>query len=335
MKRLSLLAAAITTATLSLPASALNIVLTNDDSWNTDNIQVLFTKLTQAGHSVLMSAPCTGQSGKGGAVFFMKPVNVDRGQVADNKVCVGDTDETVPFKQFVEGTPVMAALYGIDVLAQEKWSKAPDLVISGPNEGNNLGYLTNNSGTLGAANIAIAKGIPAIAVSAYDNDATKAVLVADVVVELVAELVKNQQAGEPLLPQFTGLNVNTPNDMSQHLGYAFSHVGWNSGGTNVKFSADLSEEALVMGYIAQSILAQGYATTMEEAMAIAKAQYAGKAGVAVDQGAAQGAALDDSATSEGALLQQGYITISTIEANVQASRAKTALTQVKLSGLVK
>lgn len=335
MKRLSLLAAAVASATLSLPASALNIVLTNDDSWSTDNIQVLFTKLTQAGHSVLMSAPCTGQSGKGGAIFFMKPVNVDRSQVAENKVCVGDTDETVAFKQFVEGTPVMAALYGIDVLAQEKWSKAPDLVISGPNEGNNLGYLTNNSGTLGAANIAIAKGIPAIAVSAYDSDAAKAALVADVVVELVAELVKKQVPGEPLLPKFTGLNVNTPNDMSQNLGYAFTQVGWNSGGTHVRFSADLSTESLAMGYIAQGILAQGYASTIEEAMVIAKAQYAGKAGVAVDQGDATGAALDASPISEGAMLQQGYITISTIEANVQASRAKTALMEVNLSGLLK
>lgn len=44
---------------------------------------------------------------------------------------------------------------------------------------------------------------------------------------------------------------------------------------------------------------------------------------------------DESELSEGVLLEQGYITISTIEANVQASRAKAAVTQIKLNNLVK
>ncbi|MDQ9092094.1 5'/3'-nucleotidase SurE [Pseudoalteromonas haloplanktis] len=333
MKTYSLLAAAITAATLSMPASALNIVLTNDDSWSTGNIQTLFTKLTEAGHSVVMSAPCTGQSGKGGAIHFMKPVNVDRSKVEQNQVCIGDTDETVAFSDFVEGTPVMAALYGVDVLAQEKWGQLPDLVISGPNEGNNLGYMTNNSGTLGAANVVIARGIPAIAVSAYDADEAKAPLVANVVVELVDELVKNQQPNQPLLPKFTGLNVNTPEDMSNHQGYKFSQVGWNTGGLEVKFAGDMSQDQLAMGYVAQGILAQGYAATFEEAYAIAQAQYTGKSGVSIAQD--QGLVNDENELSEGVLIEQGYITISTIEANVQASRAKTALSQIKLNNLIK
>ena len=333
MKTYSLLAAAIAAATLSMPASALNIVLTNDDSWSTGNIQTLFAKLTEAGHSVVMSAPCTGQSGKGGAIHFMEPVNVDRSKVEQNQVCVGDTDESVAFSDFVEGTPVMAALYGIDVLAQEKWGQFPDLVISGPNEGNNLGYMTNNSGTLGAANVVIARGIPAIAVSAFDADETKAPMVADVIVKIVSELVTNQQANQPLLPKFTGLNVNTPEDMSNHLGYKFSQVGWNAGGLEVKFAGDMSQDQLVMAYVAQGILAKGYAATYEQALAMAQAQYQGKAGVSIARD--QGLVDDESELSEGVLLEQGYITISTIEANVQASRAKAAVTQIKLNNLVK
>ncbi|WP_041523653.1 5'/3'-nucleotidase SurE [Gilvimarinus agarilyticus] len=331
MKLHTLITSAITAASLSLPASALNIVLTNDDSWATDNIQVLFTELKAAGHDVVMAAPCTGQSGKGGAIHFMEAVNVDRSQVDQGQVCVGDTDESVPFDEFVEGTPVMAALYGIDVLANETWGHAPDVLISGPNEGNNLGYLTNNSGTLGAANIAIARGIPAIAVSAADGDADKAVLVAAAVNQLLAELEANRAEGEPLLPKFTGLNVNTPANMVNHQGFKFANVGWNSGGIEVQFTDDLSQNTTAMGYVAQGVIAAGYASTMEEAMAIAQAQYSGKAGVGIALDA--GLVDDNHETSEGVLLGQDYITISTIEANVQASRAKTALTEIKLNGL--
>ena len=122
--------------------------LTNDDGWNTQNINNLKSALEDAGHNVIMSAPCTGQSGKGGAISFMKPVNVDESKASSQEFCVGDTDTTQPFEDYVEGTPAMAVLYGIDVAAQSVWEKAPDLVISGPNEGNNLGYMNNNSGHL-------------------------------------------------------------------------------------------------------------------------------------------------------------------------------------------
>ncbi|MCE7630700.1 acid phosphatase, partial [Vibrio fluvialis] len=68
--------------TLSNPSFALNILLTNDDSWETTNIQVMKSTLEAAGHDVIMSAPCTGQSGKGGAMTFLKPVSVDETQSA-------------------------------------------------------------------------------------------------------------------------------------------------------------------------------------------------------------------------------------------------------------
>lgn len=327
-----LLISALALAAVSQQAAALNIVLTNDDSWSTDNIQVLFTQLQAAGHNVIMSTPCTGQSGKGGAISFMKSVSIDRSQISAQKACVGDTDTTVAFKNYVEGTPVMAALYGIDVLANEIWGSAPDLVISGPNEGNNLGYMTNNSGTLGAANVAIARGVPAIAVSASTSDAANTAKVADVVVKLVAELEAQRATGEKLLPSFTGLNVNTPADMSNVAGYRFSQVGWNAGGYDVKFVGDLSTDSTTMGYVAQALLKAGYATTYEAALAMAQAQYAGKGGISF---ARDGSLVKDTdAQSEGVLLAQGYITISTIQANVQASRAKDAVTRLKLHSLL-
>jgi 5'-nucleotidase len=62
---------AFTLATLSallLPASGLNILLGNDDSFAAANIREFYKALKAAGHKVLMVAPVVNQSGKGGTV---------------------------------------------------------------------------------------------------------------------------------------------------------------------------------------------------------------------------------------------------------------------------
>ncbi|WP_264923527.1 5'/3'-nucleotidase SurE [Vibrio gangliei] len=80
-----LTATLLSSAMLSPSAMALNIVLTNDDSWRTQNIQNLKSALESAGHSVVMSAPCGPQSGKGGSMIFMKSVPVD--DTRSSKIC--------------------------------------------------------------------------------------------------------------------------------------------------------------------------------------------------------------------------------------------------------
>ncbi|WP_422412249.1 MULTISPECIES: 5'/3'-nucleotidase SurE [unclassified Endozoicomonas] len=317
---------------VSAQANALNIVLSNDDSWSTTNIQTLHIALKAAGHDVIMSAPCTGQSGKGGAIHFMKSVSVDRTQIDNDQVCVGDTDTSVAFEEYVEGTPAMAALYGIDVFANERWGKQPDLVISGPNEGNNVGFSTNMSGTLGATNAAIARGIPAIAVSAYDGEAEKAPHVANVVIELLDKLVSQTKDGAPILPKFTGLNVNIPEDPANHRGFKDTQVGWNAGHDNmiVKFTDDLSSSDMLMGYVAMELIENDPSLTMEEAMSIAKELYKDKAGISMDSDADYA---DQSENSEGIAVGQGYVTISTIQANVQGSVAKSEWVRYMLNEL--
>lgn len=314
-------------------AAALNIVLTNDDGWDTENVRVLKEKLLEAGHDVILSAPCTQQSGKGGAINFLQPVNVDVSKASDDVYCVGDVDGDKNFDDYVEGTPVMAALYGIDVAAQNKWSAYPDLLISGPNEGNNVGFLNNNSGTLGAAMVALARGIPAIAVSGDSNsgsDSSQAPKIADIVVNIVDILVSKQKDGEPLLEQFTGLNINTPADLDNHLGYKFTDVGWNGGGIELKMSGDMSQDPIAMGYIAQGIYASGYVSTFEQAYALAQMEYAGQTGISFSMGDSG----DDSSSSEGVAVKEGFITISTIDGNVQASSKKVGHTKSKLNSLI-
>ncbi|MBD1573493.1 acid phosphatase [Vibrio sp. S17_S38] len=314
--------------TLAPSALALNIVLTNDDSWDTQNIKNMKSALEAAGHDVIMSAPCGPQSGKGGSMVMMKAVTVN--ERGTDEFCVGDTDTTKIYEDYVEGTPVMAALYGIDVAAQKKWGTKPDLVISGPNEGNNLGYMNNNSGTLGAAMISLSRGVPAIAVSggmstASDDEQSK--LSAQVVVDIVTQLVNTQKPDQPLLPAYTGLNVNTPEDMKTNLGYKYTDVGWNSGGTELTFSSDLGADSLFSGYAIGSMVSAGM--TQEQAESAFHAGFDGKIGLS----ASMGDAGDSDDNSEGVAVQQGYITISTIDGNIQASRAKVALTEQRLVGL--
>src|SRR3546814_20358851 len=95
----------------------------------------------------------------------------------------------------------MATLYGLDVVAAQRWKAPPDLVISGPNEGANTGSVIAGSGTFNNAVFAVNRGIPAIAVSyagvagrSYTRlaDGEPEYRIADQVVKPVAQLDANK-----------------------------------------------------------------------------------------------------------------------------------------------
>ena len=228
------IATAILLALAPLAASAgdpLRIVLTNDDGFETPNIQALFTALVEAGHDVIMSAPYVGQSGQSGALDFLDPIlptsePSEGGLLPAGSFGIGETT-IAPDQYYVAGRPVAAVLYGIDVLAQEKWGTKPDLVLSGPNEGNNVGHINNHSGTVAAAIAALNKGIPAIAFSADSEEAEEAEIVAELAIQLIDEITKR---GRVRLPAFTGLNVNFPpmdaaTQTAHDFGFKLTKVG--------------------------------------------------------------------------------------------------------------
>ena len=71
---------------------------------------------------------------------------------------------TVIITGYFNGTPAAAAAWGLDVIAPIHFGKpgneSVDLVVSGPNEGWNLGpFLSTLSGTLGAAYFAVERGV--------------------------------------------------------------------------------------------------------------------------------------------------------------------------------
>ncbi|MCA0241605.1 MAG: 5'/3'-nucleotidase SurE [Proteobacteria bacterium] len=209
------------------PARALNILMCNDDGLSAANARALKQRLVAAGHSVVLSAPADNQSGTGGAISFLRAVppltGKERGAVdlglAAGAPGVGQAGDDADV-HYVNGSPVMACLYGLDIVAQRKWKAAPDLVISGPNEGNNTGMVNVSSGTFSNMMYAVNRGLPALAVSHASGRQVKwqadlpathpAFEVADIAVRLVAALDAGRRPGSPLLPRGVGLNVNVP-----------------------------------------------------------------------------------------------------------------------------
>ena len=82
----------------------------------------------------------------------------------------------------VEGFPADTIRYALDDLGIE-----PDLVVSGINEGQNLGPVVEISGTVGAARATVARGIPALASSAGKGAAPDYESVAEVVLDWITE----------------------------------------------------------------------------------------------------------------------------------------------------
>ncbi|MDH3428371.1 MAG: 5'/3'-nucleotidase SurE [Gammaproteobacteria bacterium] len=200
----SLAAPGCATQQVSSETTALRILLTNDDGYDAPGIQALRAALVAAGHDVILVAPLQDQSGSGARVT---------------------TQGTLDYKEqsagvwSVDGSPADSVLIGLlHIMGDE----SPDLVVSGANFGQNLGYAIN-SGTVGAATVAMYVGIPAIAVSVgvdlSERDAEPAPFpstlqafagAAELSVKLIGDLQKAPTDKGDLLPEHTLLNINYP-----------------------------------------------------------------------------------------------------------------------------
>lgn len=210
-------------------AFARNIVVTNDDGL-TSNVVALYRALKKQGHDVIVSVPCANQSGMGAAIYIGRPLGPLK-QSCLNGAAEAGAPGAGPMTRngfdkgdfyYVDGTPVMALLYGVDIIARKRWDDGPDLVLSGPNEGQNVGAVILNSGTVSNAQYAAVRGIPAIALSAGANTKDDEALanpnskaVALRAAELVRALEKNAGKKGALLPKGIALNVNFPDDVTE------------------------------------------------------------------------------------------------------------------------
>ncbi|MBA6116236.1 5'/3'-nucleotidase SurE [Pseudomonas putida] len=228
MKRLPCLLLALCGLAAS-PAFALNILLSNDDGYRHPNIRALYTALKAAGHHVKIAAPQSEQSARGGAFLYGREVTVGRDNdpaypdsyyisTHETGLCSSEACAGQQVQIEISGTPVMALLMGL-----KKILPAPDLVIVGPNPGNNVGAINAASGTFNAASVAVRSGYPALAVSTdlKDKDPQR---IAALVVKLVDALDRHRQPDGKLLPSGLGLNVNVPAD-SAIKGVRLTRIG--------------------------------------------------------------------------------------------------------------
>jgi 5'-nucleotidase len=234
-------------------ASARRIVLSNDDGL-TSNVKALYEALKADGHDVIVAVPCTNQSGMGAAIKILKPlISLDQdcrnGAARTGQRAVGpmSRDGLGPDYFYVDGTPVMALLYGLDIVGAKRWGGPPDLVLSGPNEGQNVGSLVIASGTVGVVQFAGSRSLPAIALSAglktagddtLDNP--DSVIVARLATELVKALDK-RSGGRALLPPGLALNVNFPDRLAGATWRLTKPGTYNS--FTVRFSSDVDKAA--------------------------------------------------------------------------------------------
>jgi 5'-nucleotidase len=140
--------AAESTTTTTAP-EPLRILVSNDDGYAAPGITQLVDALLELPDvEVVVVAPDGNRSGSGG-------------QTTPGGTTGTDVTMTNGFAAVaVTGFPADAVAHALDVLGEQ-----PDLVVSGVNEGQNLGPLVDISGTVGAARVAAQRGIPALAVS--------------------------------------------------------------------------------------------------------------------------------------------------------------------------
>jgi 5'-nucleotidase len=179
------------------------ILVSNDDGVYSEGIWILAQQLSRVADVVIV-APDREQSAVGTAVTLRKPLRVQK---------------IIPLYSgieaySVEGTPSDSVIVGLGKVVADK----VDLVISGINQGSNLGEDVLISGTVGAAMAAYLREFPAMAVSCdrwfLDQNGNKQPPKVNEpylreVSRFVALLAK--RIGQEVLPSSPFLNVNIPN----------------------------------------------------------------------------------------------------------------------------
>jgi 5'-nucleotidase len=185
----------------------MKILISNDDGYQAPGIVALHEAVKALpGVEVEVVAPEHNNSAKSNALSLHSPLYV---QTAPNGF------------RYVNGTPadcVHIALTGL-------LGYRPDLVISGINNGANMGDDTIYSGTVGAAMEGYLFGIPAIAFSQTEKGWGHLDVAAQKAAQLVAQLLPSlpevAHRGAPWL-----LNVNIPNlPASQIKGFKVARLG--------------------------------------------------------------------------------------------------------------
>lgn len=172
----------------------LRILVSNDDGVAAPGIDALVQVLAaEPDVEVTVVAPAENQSGTGG--------KTTPGEV----VAVETTTASGHPAVSVQGFPADAVNHGLDHVVTER----PHVVVSGVNNGQNLGPFVDLSGTVGAARAAAQRGIPALAVSVGLGDQPDFDSAATLAVEWVRENRAQLLASTAASTTIDNLNVPT------------------------------------------------------------------------------------------------------------------------------
>ena len=179
----------------------MKILLTNDDGVISTGIQMMSRLLSDKGWLSAVIAPDRERSGTGHSITVGHPVRVhplDPGMFSSNVSAYS-----------CDGTPTDCVNIGLDLLFPQT-----DFVVSGINQGPNMGDDVTYSGTVCAAMEGVILGRPSIAVSlacdhsgGFRHNMTAALAAMSVIA----------YAERTPLPEGTLLNVNVPNELIRNI----------------------------------------------------------------------------------------------------------------------
>lgn len=169
----------------------MRILISNDDGYLAPGIIALADVLSAIAEIVVV-APDSNRSGSSNSLTLDRPLTMAR---AANGF------------YFVNGTPTDCVHVALTGMLDFK----PDLVVSGINQGQNMGDDTLYSGTVAAATEGYLFGIPAIAFSQVEHNWAHL----DAAAKVARDVVQRRFDG---LPKPYLLNVNIPNKPYEELG---------------------------------------------------------------------------------------------------------------------
>lgn len=133
------------------PTPTLRLLVTNDDGYDSEGIDLVVSALTALDDvEVTVVAPLENQSGSSDTRSETPPTATEATTASGYPVMA------------VDGTPADSVLYALETVFGDG---PPDLIVSGANDGQNVGPLASISGTVGAARTGAREGVPGFAVS--------------------------------------------------------------------------------------------------------------------------------------------------------------------------
>lgn len=180
-----------------------HILITNDDGIHAPGIRHLWQALHEIADLTIV-APASEQSAMSLAVTLRTPIRIEK---------IHWPHSTNAWS--VTGTPVDCVKLGLSVILD----RAPDLIVSGINRGNNAGRNVLYSGTVAAVIEGVMRNVPGIAFSCLTFQNPKYHVAEKHIPAIVQHVLKNP------LPDHTFLNVNFP-DHAEHVeGFKLTRQG--------------------------------------------------------------------------------------------------------------